>query len=182
MRIHPRVLAAYGSVFGLGMIVGAWVWTRLIHTGNRGAWFPATHWPVDIGIGSLGGAAFALIAWALFERVPALRRVGQLILNTLDMNALRVHHAVMFGLIAGIPEEILFRGALQPTLGWVITSLIFGALHGITPAYFAYATVAGGVLGWLTLWRDGLWAAVAAHVTIDTIMFLLLIQRWRRER
>ena len=42
------------------------------------------------------------------------------------------------GLAAGIGEETLFRGALQPRFGLLITSLLFALLHsqyGITPFY-----------------------------------------------
>jgi len=37
--------------------------------------------------------------------------------------------AVTAGLVAGICEETLFRGALQPRLGIVFTSVLFAALH-----------------------------------------------------
>jgi len=99
------------------------------------------------------------------------------------MPALRPHHAVILGLLAGVPEEILFRGALQPTLGLLVTSLVFGALHAVTFAYFIYAGIAGMFLGALALWRGALWAPIAAHTVIDVIMFALLIYGWQtRER
>lgn len=37
--------------------------------------------------------------------------------------------AVLTSISAGVGEEILFRGALQPRLGIVLTALLFGALH-----------------------------------------------------
>jgi membrane protease YdiL (CAAX protease family) len=37
--------------------------------------------------------------------------------------------AVLTSLAAGIGEEVLFRGAIQPRLGIVLTSVLFGALH-----------------------------------------------------
>jgi hypothetical protein len=96
------------------------------------------------------------------------------------MESLTVAHAIWFGLIAGIPEETLFRGAMQPVAGLVVTALVFGALHAITPTYFVYATAAGVLLGALAAWSGGLWMSIAAHATIDTVMFVLLIARWRR--
>jgi membrane protease YdiL (CAAX protease family) len=36
---------------------------------------------------------------------------------------------VLVSIAAGVGEEILFRGALQPRLGIVMTSLLFGAVH-----------------------------------------------------
>ena len=37
--------------------------------------------------------------------------------------------AVLTSVSAGVGEEVLFRGALQPRLGIVLTALLFGALH-----------------------------------------------------
>jgi membrane protease YdiL (CAAX protease family) len=37
--------------------------------------------------------------------------------------------AVLTSIAAGVGEEVLFRGALQPRLGVVLTALLFGALH-----------------------------------------------------
>src|SRR5690606_19992823 len=98
----------------------------------------------------------------------------------LDLDAMGPRHALLLGLVAGIPEEILFRGAIQPLLGLILTSLLFGALHAVSPAYFAYASLAGLLLGQLAIWRGGLWAPVAAHVAIDALMLFLLVCGWRR--
>ena len=67
---------------------------------------------------------------------------------------------------AGVGEETLFRAFLQSqtvaalasaqpslapatatALGVGASSLVFGALHALTPSYFVYATVGGAVLG-----------------------------------
>ncbi len=37
--------------------------------------------------------------------------------------------AVLTSVAAGVGEEVLFRGALQPRLGVVLTAVLFGALH-----------------------------------------------------
>lgn len=178
VRIPPQALIGYGLLLGLAMIVIAWGW-RLISGGNV-AWFPLRGWLSDLAIGTLLGTAFAFMAWVLLDRVPALKRIELLLVHTLDMDKLRYHHAFQIGLVAGIPEEILFRGALQPSLGLLLTSVIFGALHGITRGYFVYAAVAGLLLGALVEWRGGLWAAIAAHTMVDAVVFALLIRSWRR--
>jgi membrane protease YdiL (CAAX protease family) len=179
-RIHPHTLMAYALLLGLAMIAAAWLWAGVIRGRDLGAWFPAAHWPADVILGGLAGTGFALGIWALLDFVPAFRRIEQLLLSVLDMDALRWYDPLLFGLLAGIPEEILFRGAMQSALGWPLTSVLFGALHALSLAYFVYATVAGALLGGLAIWGGGLWAPMAAHIAIDTIMFALLIYRWRR--
>ena len=59
--------------------------------------------------------------------------------------------------MAPLVEELLFRGAIQgylmrkwnmPYLGIVISSLIFGVVHG-NPAQIPFAFVVGMALGWM---------------------------------
>ncbi len=179
-RVHPRAQTRYGIILGMIMIVVAAVWTGLIRGQNLGEWFPSAHWPADLLIGGLFGAAFGLAAWRLLDWIPALKYVEQIILASLEMDAMRYRHALLFGLLAGIPEEILFRGALQPAVGIVIAAMIFGVFHAINLPYFLYATGAGILLGVLA--RGGLWTPIAAHTMIDAVMFVLLIRRWRHIR
>ena len=83
---------------------------------------------------------------------------------------------------AGIGEEILFRGALQPIVsGWTtpiaglaIVSVAFGLAHAASPAYFWLATAVGAYLGWLTLYYHDLIAPIIAHGLYDFIALLWL--------
>jgi uncharacterized protein len=63
---------------------------------------------------------------------------------------------ILLGLLPGIVEETLFRGALVPRLGIVTTAVLFAALH--TEYAFTFATlevfVLGIGLGWLRV-RSG---------------------------
>lgn len=181
LRIHPRELVGYGSLLGVGLLAAAWLWAGIIRQRDLAGWFPTDAWALDLLIGAALGVLFAVFTWRLEDLVPALKDIERIFLATLDMQALRPHHAVIFGLLAGIPEEVFFRGAMQSAWGIVITALIFGMLHAATPAYFVYATAAGGMLGVLTAWRAGLWAAIAAHTVIDIIMFGLLMRAWHKQ-
>jgi membrane protease YdiL (CAAX protease family) len=177
-RIKPTILIFYGTLLGAVMIAFAWVGRGLT---DDTIWFPRAGWLREIGIGFVGGAVFALIAWRLADRFPALREIKILLAQTLDLDALRWYHAPILGLIAGFPEEILFRGAIQPFVGWIAASLVFGVLHAINRTYFIYATVAGLLLGALVIWRGNLWSAVAAHFAVDAIMFALLMVQPRQK-
>ncbi len=72
-------------------------------------------------------AAFSAIQPDLAERVG---RISEGLLSTQGMSLLGV---IFFGLVIGIGaalgEETLFRGALQPVLGIVPTSILFASVH-----------------------------------------------------
>jgi uncharacterized protein len=180
--LSPRLLVIQGAVFGAGMVVLGWLIAAVIRGRDVSAWFPRPAWASDLLLGGLVGAVFALGIWGLLDAVPPLKRMQALLTHLLDMDVMRPHHALLLGLVAGIPEEILFRGAIQPLAGVVGTSLLFGLLHAVTPAYFVYASGAGLLLGGLAIWRGSLWAPIAAHVVIDTVMLLLLLRAWRRSQ
>jgi uncharacterized protein len=52
---------------------------------------------------------------------------------------------IFLGLLAGVVEETLFRGAMQPRLGILVTSILFAALH--TQYALSFATLEVFVLG-----------------------------------
>jgi membrane protease YdiL (CAAX protease family) len=175
-RIKPDRLVNYGSLLGVVMMALGWVGRR------DTVWFPPHHWLLDLGIGLGCGTSFALLAWRLADHVTAMRNIKVMLIQTLDMDALRWYHAPIFGLIAGIPEEMLFRGAIQPWVGLIAASLVFGVLHAINRAYFIYATMAGLLLGGLMIWRGGLWSPIAAHFAVDAVMFGLLMVEHHKDK
>jgi uncharacterized protein len=82
-------------------------------------------------------AAFALsvAADALFSQLqPDLyRKVGEVSQRLFDPKGLGLVSAVLFALLigvgAGLGEETLFRGAVQPVLGIPVTSVLFASMH-----------------------------------------------------
>ncbi len=77
--------------------------------------------------------------------------------------------AVLLGLSAGIGEEITMRGALQPRLGLVLTSMLFASLH-IQYSWFGMAVifVLGLILGMIRR-RTSTTVAMAVHVLYDIV-------------
>jgi membrane protease YdiL (CAAX protease family) len=79
---------------------------------------------------------------------------------------------------AGLGEEALFRGWMQPWLGgmWGVlagvaaTSVAFGLLHALTPVYGILAACIGLYLGWLSEATGGLVAPVIAHGLYDFLV------------
>ena len=80
--------------------------------------------------------------------------------------------AVMLGVSAGVGEEITMRGALQPRLGLVLTSMLFASLH-IQYSWYGMAVifVLGLVLGVIRK-RASTTAAMAVHVLYDIVAVL----------
>jgi membrane protease YdiL (CAAX protease family) len=77
--------------------------------------------------------------------------------------------------LAGLGEELLFRGVLQPVLiGWFGTAIgllaasaVFGLLHSVTPTYAILATLIGVYFGGLVLWTENLLPPIIAHGVYD---------------
>jgi uncharacterized protein len=88
----------------------------------------------------------------------------------------------MVALLAGVGEELLFRGALQtklsawttPLVGLAITSLLFGLAHALSKLYFIFAVAVGAFMGWLVLRYDDLVAPMVAHGVYDFVALVYL--------
>ncbi len=94
------------------------------------------------------------------------------------LSALSIVFAV--ALVAPLTEELLFRGLLLPGLAerygapfaLGVTSLGFGLIHG-DPGAIAYATVAGLVLGAITLRTGSVLPALAMHAATNAMPVLV---------
>jgi membrane protease YdiL (CAAX protease family) len=88
--------------------------------------------------------------------------------------------------LAGLGEEMLFRGVLQQEFaGWVrgpqgvvfgllLASLVFGLLHFITPSYALFAGLTGLYLGGLWLLTRNLLVPIMAHGVYDFLALVYL--------
>jgi len=84
--------------------------------------------------------------------------------------------------LAGIGEEMLFRGVIQDTLsawinpltGVVLASLLFGLMHPITPAYIVLAALMGAFLGWIFLVTENLLPVIITHGLYDFLALTYL--------
>ena len=91
--------------------------------------------------------------------------------------AAKLWQLALVSVAAGLGEEVLFRGAIQPIavgyttplVGILITSLLFGAVHAASWSYFWLATVVGAYLGLLAQWRGEILSAAIAHALYDLV-------------
>lgn len=81
---------------------------------------------------------------------------------------------------SAVGEEILFRGGLQPSLGVLVTALLFGFSHGGWRremwAYFLAASISGGLFGLAYLLTGNLWVPIIAH-TLHNIAATIFMDR-----
>lgn len=84
--------------------------------------------------------------------------------------------ALVLGLAAGIGEETLFRGAIQPRFGIVFTALIFALLHQqYGPSLITLGAFASGVIFGLERKYLGTVPAIITHAVYNFIAVLLIL-------
>ena len=117
----------------------------------------------------------------LYRLLPVLRKISDELAPRL-VDGARRWDLILVSVFSGVGEEAFFRGALQPVLGLVATSILFGALHvGPDRRYLAWtlwAVGAGFLFGFLYEWTGGLLAPMTAHVLHNAATLLL----WKRSR
>ena len=99
----------------------------------------------------------------------------------------------MISLMAGIGEEMLFRGLVQTGIAMVIDSpwgvwiavasaaVLFGLAHAITGTYIVLAALVGAYLGWLLIVTGNLLAPIVAHGLYD-FLALVYLAKWRARK
>lgn len=141
------------------------------------------------------GRAMLLGVLAVLPMIPVLfvatglrDRVVDLLGQTLS--ECRFVELVLLAVLAGVCEELLFRGALEgwwarlsPLAAMLAVNLLFGLCHALTPTYFVLATAFGLYFSLLAR-IDGprnLIPPIIAHTVYDLIGFVLIAREYRRK-
>jgi membrane protease YdiL (CAAX protease family) len=150
------------------------------------SWWCATffnvlpHWGAplrDTGIGLMAACGLGLANHYLLTRAPAnwvVNGVRSVYRETIVplFSGVGPVSAVLIGAAAGVGEEWLFRGILQPLTGVVLASVLFGLAHvgGVRMLPFGvWATAMGAIMGSLALATGGLIAPMVAHGVYDML-------------
>ncbi|CAB9528314.1 CAAX protease self-immunity [Seminavis robusta] len=96
--------------------------------------------------------------------------------------------SLALGCVAGLGEEMLFRGVLQfelsarfgEVLAIGLSSVIFGLLHAVTPLYAILATLASVYFGAIYIWSSNLAVPIVTHAFYDLVA--LLFAHWTVSR
>lgn len=82
-------------------------------------------------------------------------------------------------LTSGIGEELFFRAGMQPTLGWIIASLVFGLVHMGPDRRFlpwtAWAVAMGFLLGAIYEGTGSIVGPILAHVGINATNLAFIV-------
>lgn len=106
----------------------------------------------------------------------------------LPLSRCRWYDLIILAALAGLGEELLFRGVLQPWLsrssplfGLLAANILFGLVHMVTPVYALLATGIGLYLSAVAyaIPQSNLLAAMIAHGVYDYVAFLLIVREYR---
>lgn len=172
----PASIVRMGLLFYGGMGIAALLWRMstpgdsILHPSLDAA---ARAWsvPAALGAGVLAGLVALACSEVLTRWTPLGRALSDLLAESIG--PLDRSDAWLLALASGMGEEMFFRGALQPQVGLVAASLLFGAAHSLPRRelvlWSVYAVVMGLGLGALFEWTGQLAAPMAAHVVVNGI-------------
>lgn len=145
-----------------------------------------------LAYGILGSLPLFLMFLGLHRlQNTAIADIRKFLLNTLGPHLLRYRwpHLLMLSSIAGVSEELLFRGVLQPWLesvggmaiGLLTSNLLFGLVHAVTPLYALLAGLVGVYLGWSLdiAGERNLLVPIVIHSLYDFLAFAALLRAYR---
>jgi membrane protease YdiL (CAAX protease family) len=131
-------------------------------------------------------AVFLWLVHSSWAQLRELRRQVEWLIAEMFSEASAAQFALI-AVLAGVGEELLFRGVLQsligqwttPMMGLYITSLLFGLVHALSKLYFFLATAIGLCFGALVLQYNDLVAPMVAHSLYDFFALTYLSRRLR---
>jgi len=172
----------YGSMVIIGLAI--------IHFGHKNTAelfrinMPSLEW-LRLGAIGLLAAFFLKILSYFFEDWFESYRVLKHSMTQM-IGPTSVGGALYLAAISSIGEEILFRGAIQPFAGVVITSILFGYVHlgkeGKVNSWTIWAMFAGLLLGLIQDATQTLWAPIFAHFLVNAytmIKFRTDYKKWQ---
>jgi hypothetical protein len=188
-RLFLTGIAIEGALGLLGIALAALVGldiTELFAGGSGPGALPAGgRGPIPVPAARIGLGLLAALPplagffYALRSSWPPLARIRRTLERTLvpHVRGLGVLRLLILAGVAGLGEELLFRGFLQPALAravgdaaaLILASVIFGLVHWISPFYALYAGVLGLYLGALFLLTGGLIAPILCHAAYDAV-------------
>ena len=176
-----------GSLIGLALVLG---WLADINP------FASLYFSETAFLhGIIATLPIFIIFLALYQlNIKSLTKIKTLLLDMLGPVLLRYHWTdlLILAAIAGISEEILFRGVIQPWMesswgmltGLIVSSVLFGLVHAVTLLYFLLATLMSAYLGLLLDIEASrnLLIPIVTHGFYDFLAFLVIARSYRHQQ
>ncbi|GAB6067063.1 hypothetical protein JCM13664_03810 [Methylothermus subterraneus] len=186
-RFLSLATAFEGGLIGVAYLLGVWV--------GIDPW-AAFRWRADaIALGLLGTLGLLVFFGVLYRcSWTELEKIKRLLLDILGgvLASCRWYELAYVAVLAGVGEEILFRGVLQPWLEgmWgklpalLLSNLLFGLAHAVSPLYTLLAALTGMYLGWLldAGGERNLLIPMFVHAAYDLAAFFIVAAAYRSER
>lgn len=134
-------------------------------------------------------AAYPLAIWFYYFNLQIIPE-SWIAQDTMDLQARLMEmkspfdlimNLLLIGVIAGVGEELVFRGVIQRFVAqassnlhiavWT-SALLFSLIH-FQPEGFIPRFLLGAFLGYLLLWTGNLWSSIFAHMSFNSIQVLL---------
>lgn len=167
----------------------------------------ALAWLVDINLSTDIDFTLSALAWSIAATLPlflllhlfytfpigVLYQIKRFLIDVLGpcLNVCRLYEIILLALLAGVSEELLFRGVLQPWFeqlwgliaGIVVTNILFGLAHAITVTYAILAFLIGIYLSALLDIDEqrNLLIPILTHAIYDFLAFIVVLRTYRSE-
>lgn len=176
LRIEGFPLAVLvEAALGIGALALAWMF-RVPLREQLPADGPALAWAIACGtLATL--PMLAAFLWLMRSAHPELVQLREQVQEMVEMlfPTGKLAQLALVAALAGVGEELLFRGVLQPlairwttpAIGLVVASLLFGLAHSLSRVYFFFALAVGLYLGGLAMHYHDLLAPMIAHGLYD---------------
>ncbi len=169
-RMTLIVLVTEAVLAVVGLVVGRWIGTPILEDAR-----------VDLPSGALALAAtlplVALLFWSMRTELAFFARLRKLVRETLVslFASCSLPELLLISIMAGIGEEVFFRGFLQGSLArvvnpWIalaLVSALFGLAHYVSLSYAITTGLLGVYMGALLLLTGNLFVAMAVHALFD---------------
>ena len=185
VRIARKSFLVTALVFYLVFAAGGLLWTHLAGIeGVLGIRLDREHFGLELLI-----IAATLLLNVLFDvylpRVlPPVRRLFHTLAEALG--GIGYGEAVLLAAVSALGEELLFRGAVQPSLGIAAASVLFALSHFPVRKELIvwpfYALAMGLILGSLRILGGDIWTAVLLHFSVNAFGLVYLVSRRKAGR
>jgi membrane protease YdiL (CAAX protease family) len=181
-----RKAVLLGVVFEGGLAVVALALGWLLDQPPLGKGFALT--PAAVGLGVAASVPmivlFLLIAHHPVGPFASLKKFFEEVIRPLFRDC-TVWELALISLLAGLGEEMLFRGVLQgyaerwvgPWAALALASVVFGLFHPISLLYVALAAALGAYLGLVWMFADyNALVVIVTHAVYDFVLLVYLLR------